>query len=452
MQTLANLAKSKNRTIITTIHQPRSNIYTMFDNVILLADGQLVYFGNTEQAMDYFNMINHPCPRNYNPADHMIDVVTMNPHQIGELSARFKESALFKIEQQQKMHRINSAATMDVDEFDQKEHLYNSEGGAAERLLNVNHSPTNAFKRFTRPRHWNTLIPDTFHRFTAHGQYSTVWFEEVWILSKRTLLHNIRNPYLLRAQYILTVCLGILLGLIFYQLQNNLQGVQDKAGAMFFIIALFAFGSLSSIDVFFQERAIFLRERASGMYRTSSYFIAKALCDVVPMRVIPPIILGAIVYKMIGLHPGYLRFALFESTLVLASLVAASLCLAISAATPSLSLGNLIAILIMLFFMLFGGFLVNKTSMPWFISWIKWSSFLNYAFELLMVNEFENSTVIFDPAAYNYTLAVDGSVILKQFDMEAGRMFLDFGVLAGMAVIYLFGAYCFLRFFVKEQR
>ena len=48
---------------------------------------------------------------------------------------------------------------------------------------------------------------------------------------------------------ILTVCLSVLLGLIFYQLQLNLQGVQDRAGALFFIIALFAFGSMSSIDV-----------------------------------------------------------------------------------------------------------------------------------------------------------------------------------------------------------
>lgn len=147
----------------------------------------------------------------------------------------------------------------------------------------LKNSSENGFHhRNGRPRRWSVTIPDSFERLGKGEEYATVWFEQIWILSKRTLLHNLRNPYLLRAQCtyffhiksssyhiwivlfvrlriiksrflrildILTVCLGVLLGLIFYQLQNNLQGVQDKAGALFFIAALFAFGSLSSIDV-----------------------------------------------------------------------------------------------------------------------------------------------------------------------------------------------------------
>ena len=46
------------------------------------------------------------------------------------------------------------------------------------------------------------------------------------------------------------------------------------------------------MDSFFQERPLFLRQRASGMYRTTAYVIAKTLGDVIPMRVFPPLIMG----------------------------------------------------------------------------------------------------------------------------------------------------------------
>jgi len=189
------------------------------------------------------------------------------------------------------------------------------------------------------------------------------------------------------------------------------------------------------------------------MYCTSAYFAAKTLCDVVPMRVFPPLIMGSITYYMIQLNPGINHFLTFLAVMVLTSLVATSLSLAISAVTPSLSMGNLIAIILLLFFMLFGGFLVNKSSMPIFIGWLKWTSFLCYSFEILMVNELLGTTIMFAPKGYNITaVPVDGSVFLVQFDMQEDRENWDFFILGAMATMYLFATYLFLRFFNKERR
>ena len=69
-----------------------------------------------------------------------------------------------------------------------------------------------------------------------------------------------------------------------------------------------------------------------------------------------------------------------------------------------------------------------------------------------MVNELSGLTILFAPAAYNVSVPVDGSAFLEQFDMVEDRMNLDFGTLVAMTAIYLFAAYCFLRFFVKEHR
>ncbi|KAM3584453.1 hypothetical protein VKS41_003267 [Umbelopsis sp. WA50703] len=77
MECLLRLARNSRRTIITTIHQPRSNIFKMFDSFMLLANGHTVYFGPAKSASQYFVSIGYPVPKDYNIADYLIDV-TMN--------------------------------------------------------------------------------------------------------------------------------------------------------------------------------------------------------------------------------------------------------------------------------------------------------------------------------------------------------------------------------------
>jgi len=285
-------------------------------------------------------------------------------------------------------------------------------------------------------------------------EYASSFWLQLYVLSKRTLVNVLRNPYLLRAQYLMSLCLGFLLGVIFFDLSYDLYGIQGRAGCNFFLVALLSFSSMSSLDTFFNERALFARERAQGMYRTSSYFVAKALCDVLPMRVVPPVIIGTITYWMMGhpqSHPAWEHYLSFLLVLILISLTATSFCFAISSATPSLSLGNLVAILSLLFFMLFGGLLANKKTIPSEVRWFKWASFMNYGYEILMVNELKDTTVTFNPPNID-PVTTTGTEFLDQFDMSADRLPLDVAVLFGMSCSYLLLSYAFLRWWIKERR
>lgn len=68
------MAKEYNRTVIFTIHQPQSNIVALFDRLLLLAKGQLVYSGEASRAPSHFEKIGHECPKGYNIADYLIDL------------------------------------------------------------------------------------------------------------------------------------------------------------------------------------------------------------------------------------------------------------------------------------------------------------------------------------------------------------------------------------------
>jgi ABC-type multidrug transport system ATPase subunit len=78
MHTILGLART-GRTVVCTIHQPRSSIWHLFDRFMLLCDGRVVYCGAANNALDYFSGQGFPCPTFSNPADHFVDMVTASP-------------------------------------------------------------------------------------------------------------------------------------------------------------------------------------------------------------------------------------------------------------------------------------------------------------------------------------------------------------------------------------
>lgn len=70
MKCLSDLAK-KGKTVICSIHQPRSNVVKLFDRLMLLSDGKVAYYGDAKKAVDHFNQLNYVMPDQQNPADHL---------------------------------------------------------------------------------------------------------------------------------------------------------------------------------------------------------------------------------------------------------------------------------------------------------------------------------------------------------------------------------------------
>src|SRR5271154_3021730 len=89
------MAMANNMFVIATIHQPNWETFSMFDKLLLLANGRSVYSGPlrelptfdifsalttinrriTVEAMPYFTSLGYPCPKHTNPADHAINIV-----------------------------------------------------------------------------------------------------------------------------------------------------------------------------------------------------------------------------------------------------------------------------------------------------------------------------------------------------------------------------------------
>ena len=72
---LKQLAVNQNKTVIMTIHQPNHDIFEMFDRLVLMVEGRLVYQGPAKDSVNYFSEMGFKCIENANPPDYFMSIL-----------------------------------------------------------------------------------------------------------------------------------------------------------------------------------------------------------------------------------------------------------------------------------------------------------------------------------------------------------------------------------------
>ena len=238
------------------------------------------------------------------------------------------------------------------------------------------------------------------------SKYCASFGTQLRVLCGRLLRNLYRHPMHLYLNFAATLAMAAAMGCVFWHVGVDTGGIQNRLGALFFMLLYLSMMSLSSLPVWSQDRLLFLRERAAGAYCTNAYFVAIVLFDIIPLRVLPPFFFGILSYPLIGLHnPCQWCILRFVAILVLANIATTALCMAIGAALSSVALANAAATCMLLVSALFGGLLVNKDALPLQLRPIVWASPFAAAFEALCVNEFASSD-----ANFWFTSAVNSSL------------------------------------------
>lgn len=389
------------RAVIMTIHQPRSNIYKLFDKLALLARGRVAYFGDAQLASSYFAKIpsldpeNKPgmfkCPSDFNPSDFFIDLVT--------------ESTSASPEER----KLDNARINYVLDYYQNNYVYQKP--EIDSKLNSN--------------------------LSKYGSYSSNWFVQLGVLTFRSFVNIIRDKMLTTARMMQTLIMSIVIGLIFLRLGQGQSNVQDKIGVIFFILAFTVMGGMfSSVTAFISsEKAVFMRERGAKTYRVSSYYLAKVLAEL-PSNFVFPVLLGTIAYWMVGLNPSAAAFFTFLLITVFISCTAQSLGMLIAAISPSMEAAQAMAPVVITMFMLFGGFYIKVSNIPpWFI-WIYWMSMFHFGYEAYTINEFRGTKYNCPPAP-QVCQYPDGDAVIRNLGMTGrlSNIWINLGFLACVFVV-----------------
>ncbi|CAL0320522.1 unnamed protein product [Lupinus luteus] len=345
--TLGALAK-KGKTVVTSVHQPSSRVYQLFDKVLVLSEGQCMYTGKGNEAMSYIESVGFAPSFPMNPADFLLDLANGVWHVDG-LGERDRPNI-----KQNLVHSYNTilapkvkAACMDTASVPNK---------------NTHPLRSNPSKEC---RH-----SDRVSLFD--------WFNQFSILLQRSIKERKHESFnTLRVFQVLAAAL--LAGLMWWH--SDYRNIQDRLGLLFFISIFWGvFPSFNSVFAFPQERAIFMKERASGMYTLSSYFMARIVGDL-PMELILPTVFLSVTYWMGGLNPDLWSFLLTLLVVLGYVLVSQGLGLALGAAIMDAKQASTVAAVTMLAFVLTGGYYVHEV--PQYMAWIKYISTTFYSYRLL---------------------------------------------------------------------
>eukprot|EP00158_Paraphelidium_tribonemae_P008650 Partr_v1_DN28639_c1_g1_i1_m50047 putative (ABC) transporter len=536
VQSLVRLAKNYNRTVILSIHQPRSNIFAMFDKLLLLAEGGfMVYsgpiFGRSSRSVTpaadvggsstnpsepdgdfihedhllqkWMESIGVGCPVGFHLADYLIDMTkvsrteSMSLQKSTSVASTPDDSDIPWKNRSEKANSVNMTLvpeflprdchiqldSRDANELESRPHLIKLVYGFLQSSLCL--QLKNELESFEVPQsETETLAPtvnaespsivspgarpdgmlfanvpadnEPFLNYSQHRRNSDSFlgehppdydeiafadtvrykfsevFESVFpfscsqdksrpsfytqlrILSGRSLTNVYRNPVLMLSHYMLSIILALALGVLFWQVKNDIAGFQSRLGFFFFVYLVFGLICLSSLELFTKERTLFVRERSNGYYGAGPYFLSKIFFDIIPLRVIPSLLLGSISYYMVGLTPDAAAFFKFLGALTMFNMTSAAQCFVIGVAMGhNLALANLISVLVILFSMLFGGFLINMDHMSPIFSWMQYLSNYRFAFEAVIVNE--ASELILKDVKYGAVISLPGSMVLESF-------------------------------------
>ncbi|XP_051136377.1 ABC transporter G family member 9-like [Andrographis paniculata] len=341
VSTLWELANGA-RTVVMTIHQPSSRLFYMFHKVLLLSDGNPLYFGKGSAAVDYFSSVGFSPAVAMNPADLLLDLANgVSTGENGEDQAAVKQTLV-------------AAYKTHLSEIVESE------------LTDCSAEPPVAGDDRTLSR------------------WSNTWVNQFSVLFRRGIKERKHESFAgIKVAQVLIV--AIVAGLLWWQ--SSTSHLQDQVGLMFFYSAFWGFYPLfQAIFTFPQERLMLEKERASGMYRLSSYFMALTVGDL-PMEMVLPTMFYTITYWMAGLKPTAGHFFWGLLGLLYGVLCAQGLGLAIGAAVMNLKSATVFASVIMLTFQLASGFFVQNV--PIFIRWIKYISISQYTFKILVAAQYK---------------------------------------------------------------
>jgi len=366
-------------TVICTLHQPSSEIFALVDRVILLNNGRSLYDGDREQMVQHFAQIGYKVPVGFNPADFVIFMMqTEPPDRLGEIIEAWAKKRV------------------ELPALDRYRSLSSSFSGGPTELCTTP-------KRGARSR------------FSSAGLRVSqkACSKQLQELVRRELRAAVRDRTTMTVRFCLAGVLALFFGMIFQDVGQTILEEQGQStwdmiwtgltaeeiralrqrklewhfNAVVNVALVAMFSACQPVILTFPlERAVFLREHSSGTYTVLPYYFSKMAVEV-PLVFVQSLLTLSLCYVVMSLNGDF--FAMLW-TMVLLSLCSVAVALAIGCSVRQPKETGAIGPLIFVPQMLFSGVFIPVSHMPYYLRWMQYGSFLQYAIKVLGIVEFKN--------------------------------------------------------------
>ncbi|GKT64117.1 ABC transporter [Colletotrichum tofieldiae] len=374
VRTLKRLA-TKGRTVITTIHQPRSEIWDLFDNLIILTKGSPVYSGSAGECVPWFEGMGFKLPPFVNPAEFLIDIAAID-NRTPEL-------------EEETTARVNQLKTAWAHESEKKFE-------PSEKVVQTVGRRRGAKSETNK-----------------HATYG----RQIKVLTDRTFKVTYRDPMGMLASIVEAILMSVVTGYIFFDLPRDLSGIRSRQGALYTATGLQGYLTLMfevyrlTVDI-----PTFDREHSESCVDAVPFLLSRRLARLFTEDLPVPFLFSVIFYFMGGFERDASQFFVFFAITLLSHYIAVTCAITCVAASRNFPGASLIANMVFTLQSMACGMFIQANSIPIYVRWLKWITYSFYSFGAYCGNEFEGKF---------YDCPLEGGISNPECAQYTGRFVMD---------------------------
>ncbi|EQC24810.1 hypothetical protein SDRG_17301, partial [Saprolegnia diclina VS20] len=320
------MAESLKKTIVIALLQPSPELYNLFDDVMLLNEGHVMYHGSRALCLEYFESLGFKCPPKRDGADFLLDLGTP----------------------QQDQYVVDCATSVPRTPSDYADVFRQS--AIYHEMMSYLEGP-----------HHPLLLADAAKHMAEMPAYQVPYVQSTQQLIARQLKVILRNTAFVKSRFIMVLFMGLLYSTTFYQVDSANPFV--VLGVDFSAVLFLAMGQVPLMLAALEARNIFCKQRSANFFRTSSFILAQSFTQV-PFALGETLVFGSIMYWMTGFVSEVGAFFVYLLLLFLTNLALTSWFFFLAVVSPDLHIAKPVAMLSILFYIVFAGFVLAPSIMP----------------------------------------------------------------------------------------
>nr|XP_009773762.1 PREDICTED: pleiotropic drug resistance protein 1-like [Nicotiana sylvestris] len=344
-----------NGTAVISLLQPAPETYNLFDDIILLSDGKIVYQGPREDVLGFFESMGFKCPDRKGVADFLQEVTSK------------------KDQQQYWVRRDETYRYITSKEF------------------------AEAYQSFHVGRKLGNELAASYDKSKSHPaalttqKYGIGKKELIKICTEREFLLMKRNSFVYIFKFTQLSFMAIVAMTLFFRTEMSRDSMDDGgiyAGALFFAVVMNMFNGMSEIAMTIYKLPVFYKQRDLLFFPSWAYAIPSWMLKI-PVTFVEVGIWVFLTYYVIGFDPNPVRLLKQFVILVLVNLMASGLFRFIGALGRTMGVANTFGTFALLLQFALGGFVLSRVDVKKWWIWGYWISPLMYSINSIFVNEFD---------------------------------------------------------------
>ncbi|MED6220321.1 ABC transporter G member 15 [Stylosanthes scabra] len=347
VHTLRNIAHD-GKTVISSIHQPSSEVFQLFDDLFLLSGGQTIYFGPAQNSVEFFGKAGFPCPCRGNPSDHFLRCINSD-----------FDAVTTTIMASQRIH-------------EQKSYMNLSTAAVKAKLIERYRWSEYATAARTRIKQISNIEGYGENKNKRQAK----WGKQLTTLTRRSFVNMYRDVGYYWIRLAIYIALSLSVGTIFFDVGKSYRAIFARGACGAFISGFMTFMSIGGFPSFIEEMKVFYKERLNGYYGISVYILSNFLSSF-PFVSMMSIATATITYYMVKFRPEFSHLCYITLDLIACIAVVESSMMIIASLVPNFLTGVIIGAGYIGVMMMTAGYFRQITDLPKFF-WRYPVSYINY--------------------------------------------------------------------------